>query len=173
MNEIIEILKYIAPALVVFATAYFMLQKLIDNDQRKRKLEMISANQRIITPIRLQAYERLVLFLERIAPDALIMRSMQQQMTAKQMQSEMLSTIRAEYQHNVSQQIYISANAWKVIKSVKENLIKLINSAADNVAPDASAMELGKKILEVMMKLEVSPTEPGLQYLKEEINKFF
>lgn len=173
MNDVLEILKYVVPSLVVFATAYLLIAKMLENEQRKRRNELVIANKKMITPIRLQAYERLVLFLERISPNSLIMRLQSGNMTAKQMQAEMLATIRAEYDHNVSQQIYVSSKAWKIIRSARENLVKMINTAADNVKDDAPAMELSKILLELLMKLEMSPTDAAIEVIKNEVRQYY
>ena len=74
MEDILDILKYILPSGIVFATAYFLLKAFIDNDNRKKLIEIKTNNQALINPIRLQAYERIILLLERISPGSLIMR---------------------------------------------------------------------------------------------------
>jgi len=109
--EILEVLKYTLPALIVFLTAYFLIRAFIRNDQDKRKHEIVLQNQKNVTPVRLQAYERVILFLERISLESLIMRTSKQGMTSKQIQTSMLNTIRAEFEHNLSQQVYITPAA--------------------------------------------------------------
>ncbi len=173
METALDILKYILPSLVVFATAYFVIVKFLENDHKKHRYKIVSDNRKILIPIRLQAYERLALFLERISPESLIMRIQVPGYTAQQMQAELHNTIRIEFEHNLSQQIYISAEAWKVIKSSKENVIKLINSAAGGINPESSAFELNKAILNTMMKMENSPVATGLDFLKKEIQQFY
>jgi len=169
MTETLEILKYTIPALIVFFTTYFTVKKFQDTDHKKRMLEFRFNNQKIITPIRLQAYERLTLLLERIAPDSMIMRIQNPNMTSFQLQSEMLNQIRAEFEHNLSQQIYVSGSAWKVVKGAKENLIKLINTCSTKIPKEAPAMELSKKILETLIESKNSPTQVAIDYLKTEI----
>ncbi len=171
--EILEILKYTIPSFVVFITAYFILNKLIDNETRKRTFELSERNTELITPVRLQAYERLALFLERISPEFLIMRTNQPGMTAKQLQTELLSVIRSEFEHNLSQQIYVSQKVWIVIKNCRANLLKIINSASDLVSPDSPSINLSKVILEKIMAMEQSPTDEALDFLKKEIREIF
>ena len=167
--EIMEILKYTIPALIVFLTTLFVVRSYYKNDQEKRKNEIRMLNQKIITPIRLQAYERIVLFLERISPDSVIMRLNDPKMKAAQLQSDILSTIRAEFEHNLSQQIYVSNKAWEVVKSARSSIIQIINKAAEKVKPDAPAYELSKVILESMMEASKTPVMVAIEFLKKEM----
>jgi hypothetical protein len=171
--EVLEILKYTLPALIVFLTAVIIIRRFIKNDQERRRFELRVMNQKNITPVRLQAYERIVLLLERIAPDSLIMRLNEPNLTAGELQANMLKTIRAEFDHNLSQQVYVSNRAWEVVKSAKSNIIKIINTASDSVKPDAPAFTLSKRILESMMKVNKSPTTVAIEYLKDEMQKYF
>lgn len=173
MNVVLEILKYILPALIVFFTAFFSIRLMIRNDQKKREQELILKNKTVVTPVRLQAYERLVLLLERISPDALIMRFNKDNLTSKQLQNEMLKTIRSEFDHNVAQQIYISSRAWEVIKSARENTVKLINTTAQGIKPDAPSIHLSKALLEKMMAQTQTSNRAAIEYLKREIRQYF
>lgn len=171
--EILDILKYTLPALIVFFTSYFLIKAFIQNDQEKRKHEIILQNQKTITPIRLQAYERVTLFLERVSLESLIMRTSKQGMTSKQIQTSMLNTIRAEFEHNLSQQVYMTSAAWELIKNAKSNTIKIINSSADHVKPGAPAIEFSRYILEKVIEMDKEPTKVALEYLKKEVSTFF
>ncbi len=166
-------MKYTLPSFIVFLTAYFIIKKFMDNETKKRAFEISSMNSELITPVRLQAYERLALFLERISPEFLIMRSNKPGMTAKQLQTELLSVIRSEFEHNLSQQIYISNKAWEVVKNCRANLLKIINTSADVVSPDSPSITLSKTILEKIMDMEKSPTDEALEFIKNEIQKTF
>ncbi|GAB4285948.1 MAG: hypothetical protein Kow0068_11480 [Marinilabiliales bacterium] len=130
-------------------------------------------NQSLITPIRLQAYERLVLFLERIQPNSLIMRTQKKEQTARQLQSELLSTIRSEFEHNLSQQVYISTNAWEIVKSAKENTLRIINSASDEIGENDDAMALSKAIITKVVDVGKSPSDLAIEYLKKEVGQYF
>ncbi len=173
METLFEVLKYTLPSLIVFGTSYLIIRSFLETDQKKRKMELRMANLKTITPIKLQAYERLTLFLERISPESIIMRIMEPKMTSRQLQSGLLKVIRAEYEHNLSQQIYISAQAWAVIKTSKEQTIKLINSSMDKVDRDSPAIELSKTILESTVALNASPTQAAIDFLKGEIQQVF
>jgi hypothetical protein len=173
MDTILELLKYILPALIVFFTAYFSIRILIKNDQKRRDFEIMVKNKNVITPIQLQAYERLTLFLERISPDALVMRLNKENLTSQQLQNEILKTIRAEFEHNVSQQVYISSKAWEMIKHAKERTIKLINTTATTVKPDTPAIHLSKAVLEKVAEQDEIATRAAIEYLKQEVRNYF
>jgi len=170
---ILEILKYTLPALIVFLTAYFVLTKLVNNENKRRNTETILNNQKMITPIRLQAFERMILLLERISPQSLIIRSQKPNMTNQDLQNTLLKNIRTEFEHNMAHQLYISDKAWEMIKSAKENLLKLINQNAIAVKPDGPAIQLSKNILEVIMQPDKDPTQKAINYLKSEIRTLF
>jgi hypothetical protein len=121
----------------------------------------------------LQAYERVVLLLERISPESLIMRTQKSSMSSKQFQSLLISSIRAEFEHNLSQQIYISQNSWEAVKNAKESIIKLINVAAARLKPEATSAELGKTILEMYVSIEIQPVTSAIKIVKDEISSEF
>jgi len=173
MDAFFEVLKYTLPALIVMGTAYLLIRTFIDDERQKRRIEFRTNNQKTITPIRLQAYERIVLFLERISPDSLIIRLQSSDLTSQKLQSDMLSLIRAEFEHNMSQQIYISSQAWEVTKNAKENIIKIINTAADKIKPESTSIELSKKILESLVTFEKLPNHSAIDFIKNEVTQFF
>ena len=173
MNVIIEILKYTIPAIIVLITSAILIKQMIRNDQNRRNYEIALGNQKIITPIRLQAYERITLLLERISPESLIMRVNKPEYTAKQLQVELLNTVRSEFDHNVSQQIYVSSQVWEIIKNARTNTVKTINSSASRVKPDAPAFNLSKLILEDLMLQDKSPVSIALEALKNEVKKLY
>jgi len=168
-----EILKIVLPALLVFLASYLAINRLLREEADRRKAERTFANQRISTPVRLQAYERLVLFLERISPESMIVRVNQPSMSAHSLQSALLGTIRAEWEHNLSQQIYVSNEAWELTRNAKGNVIKLLNICAERVDPEAPSIVFSQKILELMVELEQHPTSLAIEQLKKEVGEFF
>ncbi len=171
MEELLEILKYTLPSIVVFGTAYYLIKMMVDNEQRRRQQDIVMANQKTITPIRLQAYERVVLFLERISPNSLLIRLQKPSMKSRELHKAMLETIRMEFEHNLSQQVYLSNDAWSAVVSAKENMVKLINSIAGNMKKEATAMDLSKKIVEVLMQVDSTPTSVALEIVKKEFRE--
>jgi hypothetical protein len=171
MEILADILKITLPALIVFLTAWLVLKNMIRNDQDKRRQEVILQNSRTVTPIKLQAYERIVLFLERISLESLLLRVSVQDMTAQQLHSAILNAIRSEFEHNLSQQIYMSQQAWEVVRNARSNMIKIINSEVEKLPPDSSAMTLSKKLLERIIELEQEPTRAAIDFVKAEIGR--
>jgi hypothetical protein len=90
-------------------------------------------------------------------------------MTASQLHSALLSAIRSEFEHNLSQQIYMSQKAWEVARNARSNMIKIINSEAEKLSADATAMSLSKLLLEKVIELEQEPTRAAIDFLKAEI----
>jgi hypothetical protein len=105
-------------------------------------------------PLQLQAYERLVLLCERIALPNLISRLSQPGLSAKEMQVFLLETIKQEFEYNASQQIYVSQPAWEAVRNLRDQNMLTINSIAKTLAPDATARELNKQIIESLMQEE-------------------
>jgi hypothetical protein len=171
--DILEFLKYIIPASIVFFTVWVIIYKYFTNIEKMRKVDLMIENKRIIIPLRLQAYERVILFLERISPESLVMRVSQPGFSCRQLQSELLSSIRAEYEHNLSQQLYISPEGWKLVSSARGNIIKLINTAGDHVKPEAPCMNLSSKILDMIMAADKVPTTDAIEFLKKEVQTLF
>ncbi len=170
---IAEILKYTLPALFVFLATYLVMSKMVKSEQLRLKAENVLNNQKIITPIRLQAYERMVLLMERISPQSLIMRTQRQNITNQELQSALLKTIRSEFEHNMAHQLYISDKAWEMVRMAKEDCIKFINQTALQTKPDGNSLQLCKLILENTMDRELDPTTKAIGYLKEEIRTLF
>lgn len=166
---IYDILLITIPSLIVFLTSFFLVRNLLRNDQEKRKQEIILQGNRTITPIRLQAYERLVLFLERISLESLLIRVHASGMTASQLHSALLTSIRNEFEHNLSQQIYVSAKAWEVVKNARSNLLKLINTEFEKLPENTSGIEFSRKLLERVMELDKEPTKVAVEFLKNEV----
>lgn len=174
MEYFIDILKIILPAGLVFAAAYFIIKSFLDNDQKRRDGEIKKLNQVTIIPLRLQAYERIVLFLERVNPSSLVVRVNKNGMSAQQLHLELIKTIKTEYEHNLSQQIYMSAGAWELVKTTKEEIIKLINISSTKVPHDNTSNELAMMVINITSNLgKKLPNDIALDYIKKEVSQIF
>lgn len=174
MEAIIELLKIILPATVVFLAVYFLFQKFFKNEQERRDHDIKKAALNLTTPQKIQAYERIVIFLERIHPSNLVVRVNKHGFTSRQLHHELINSIKSEYEHNISQQIFVSHNTWELVKTAKEELIKLINIAATKIPGDAPSNELAMMILNIVGGLDKKmPSELALEYAKKEIAKIF
>lgn len=169
MEAFLEILKIVLPAAMVFVATYLILKSMLENDQKKREYELRKKNNDAVLPLKIQAFERLVIYLERINPNTLVVRVNKNGMNAHQLQSELIKTIKSEYEHNLSQQIYISYGSWELVKTAKEELIKLINISATKVHHEAPSNELAMMILNIAAGLEKKlPNDVALEYIKKE-----
>jgi hypothetical protein len=128
---------------------------------------------KIILPLRLQAYERIILFLERITPSSLVMRVNQPGFTAAQLQLGLVRTIREEFEYNLSQQLYISSTSWELVKNAKEETIKMINMASGRISETDPAGELVRIIFELSLENENPPVSTALDMVKREIQQVF
>ncbi len=171
MDLFADILKITIPALLVFLTAWILLRNMFKNSEARRRQEIILQNGRTITPIRLQAYERIILFLERISLESLLVRISTIDMSASQLHSALLTSIRSEFEHNLSQQIYMTPQAWEIVRNARSNMITLINSEAEKMAQDASGLALSRNLLEKIMELEHEPTRAAIDFVKAEVSK--
>ncbi len=170
-NGLWEILKIGIPALIVFLTAYFMFRDMLENNQKQREMELELKNSKLILPIKLQAYERLILLLERISPQSLLMRISPHDLNVVDYQQELLSQIRHEFEHNLSQQIYVSQILWETIRRAKENLVQIINNSADEFKNDAPALVLSNKIIENYLESNDQLIANAVNTLKKEFSK--
>lgn len=173
METLLEILKYTLPALIVFFTVLVMLRKWSKNEQLRRENEFNLHITDDVLPVRLQAYERSILLLERISPESLLMRTNHSSYNALQLQKELLTQITSEFDHNIAQQTYISTEAWEKIKIAKNQIITLVNETAKEVKPDAAGGTLAKLILERMSELNKLPAQVAINFLKEEVKNLF
>lgn len=170
----LEILKYTLPALIVFLTAYFLLTRYMQKEAAAKAIELKMNRDKEIVMLRLQAYERLALFLERINFAAVITRVRTPDMLASELQYAMVKNIREEFDHNLSQQVYISSNAWNLIVQAKEEMMKTINLIGNQLPPEASAGQLIHALFQGVQRANAPlPTEHALEYLKEEARGLF
>lgn len=172
-DTLLEIAKYILPSLIMGITVIYMVNRYFNDEERKRKQQVFLNNQNMITPLRLQAYERAILFLERISPESLIIRVNKQGYTCQQLQAEMMNTIRSEFEHNIAQQVYMSHQAWEVLKIARAKTIQLINTMADKVDKTSPSINLSKAILESLVDAEKAPATDAIILIKSEIGQLF
>lgn len=173
MNAIIEFGKILIPASVVLYAVYLVVKSFISREIELKKLEVRSRAIETVLPARLQAYERMTLFLDRIEPQNLLIRLTNPGLSARDFQKILLDEIRNEYNHNASQQVYMSEEVWSLIRNAKEELIILINEASMRVAGEASSIDLSKKIFEMSMDKKVDLINHALSEVKKEISQLF
>ena len=184
MDVLINILIEAIPTLIIgFVLIYlfheavrFVKARDLQQLNNKRPATQVAgapAQSDAVLKLELQAAERFALYLERIAPARLVMRLHRAGMDAKMLQSEMLRAIREEFDHNLSQQIYVSEEAWSLIKKAKEEMVSFITACGERLPADATALELSKVIFEGASKAERLPSDIALQYLRTETRGLF
>lgn len=172
MVTVLEILKYTVPAIIVLIASYLIVQKFLVSEIKRKQLTLFNETQEITARLRLQAYERLVLFIERIHPRNLVPRTYQSGMTVADLQGALIFNIKTEFEHNLSQQIYVSKEVWDTVRGVKEQEMGMVNQLAQQLKPDAPAKELHMRIIDFVMTAEGSmPTDVALQIINEEAKR--
>ncbi|MGF7138974.1 DUF7935 family protein [Roseimarinus sediminis] len=159
------------PLIIVFLFVYYMLKSFFDQFEKQRKQERLLKFSEETLPIRLQAYERLSLFMERIKPESMIMRKAKSGMSTRDLQQALLENIREEYEHNLSQQIYISAECWSMIGAARQSIMQLISSTADEYPPDSPYMEYATDLLESYASASDDPLTLALNFLQKEVRE--
>ncbi|PJJ59029.1 DUF7935 family protein [Hymenobacter chitinivorans] len=172
---IFELLKIILPALLVAGSLFYLIQNYLEKEQQRRLIELRLENSKTTLPLRLQAYERVTLLLERITPNNLLVRLSSAGQTASEYHRLLMTEIRAEYEHNLSQQLYMSPETWEQVKQSKENILTMINKAyhALPTPQQARGTELAKRVLETLITDEIDPTTQALLAVKREAAGLF
>lgn len=173
MEVFLEILKIVLPSVVVFFAAYFTLKKVLDAQYEKQLAELRNERAKDFSPMRLQAYERLVLFLERISPNNLVLRIHQKGMSARYFQLELIKAIRSEFEHNLTQQLYVSGNSWKMVVGAKEEMIKLVGIAGAGLEKDSTSEDLSQILIKNTAEVQNLPTRVAIDYLRKELRRMF
>ena len=174
MEEILEILKYTLPAFIVGGTAYLLVSRKLDEDRELQKIKLHAEHGKEMLPLRLQAYERLALFLERIDFVNLLPRTNSAEYTVKDFQQALIITVKSEFEHNLSQQIYVSGEVWVATKIAKDETIKLINLVSASLDPAAPSKELYTKLLEIVLSNEGgNAARRSLGVLNTEVKNLF
>lgn len=173
MELLSDFLKLIVPAGLVLYGMYLTVKLLLEREADRHQYEVKARYTETVVPIRLQAYERMVLFLERISPNNLLLRLGGSSTTVLDFQQRLLQEIRDEYNHNLSQQVYMSQAVWEQIQGAMNEVTTLINQASGDTRPDAPALDLSKRIFERIIQKDKQPTSDALKALKEEIQTMF
>lgn len=164
---IIEIAKFLLPCATIVLIAYWLINRPI----KLEKLRLESANFKVIAPIKLAAYERLVLFLERTSPDEILNREIENNMSTFELQVKLLRVIREEFEHNVAQQIYVTPKEWQAVVDAKNDILQLINICATQVNSNEKAITLAQTIIRTYNESAQTPTQTAIALLKNEISR--
>lgn len=165
------ILLALLPGVLVAVLAYVLIEKFLNNENLRRRIEIQKVAMEQVTPQRLAAYERMALFLERIKPSAMI-RRIDAQSTAKNYETILIQTVQSEWEHNLSQQIYVNPDTWKLIYSAKNATQNFIRQCAADLGTEATAQELQAFIVEKTFE-HGTPSNDALLKLQVDIQGNF
>ena len=173
MDIFLDTFRTVFPSILILIVVYLMMSNFLDNEDKRRKSERIRASQRQSLPIRMQAYERLALFLERISPNSLLLRVKAGKLTNQEYLLLLQQNIRNEFEHNLSQQIYVSDIMLEIVVASKSTMTSIVNTVSADLSPEASGADLSKAILKACMKMENLPSKSALSYLRQEVIEEF
>lgn len=171
-DKILELLAYCLPALITGGVAYYFFNSYLLNEDKRRNFLLKKENQNIALPLRLQAYERMTLFLERISFSKLLVRvkpSAGEKISDYQI--KLIQHIEQEFEHNLAQQIYLTEAGWNAIVAAKNAQIQLIRSFTAEKGTETPA-ELREKLLG-STTIGESPVNAALGYVKNEVKSIF
>lgn len=166
-EAIIQGIGYAIPALVTGAVAYFVMTGLRNQDTSEKKMDLLAAKKKESLPIRLQAYERMLLFCERINPVKMLIRVKPVGTDTDQYLHLLLANIEQEFGHNMVQQLYITDECWNVIIASKSAVINKLKQVAST---SNSANELRENVLLDYAK-KAPPTDTAVAFLKNQVKK--
>jgi len=161
MQTLLEIIKLTIPGLLTFLAAYFVLKTYMENQQKLQQLKMQQEQMKSTLPLRLQAYERLSLFCERIALP-------KPEMTSGELRIALLLAIQQEYEHNITQQVYVSNQLWEIIKIARDEAVNAVSIIAEKVGGQSEGGELANRLLNYVNQQEVMAVEKALVAIKKE-----
>lgn len=169
-DQIFQLFAYLLPAVVTGAVAFYFFRLHTRNEEGRRRFLIHKDSQKETLPIRLQAYERMALFLERITVNNLVVRVAPKSSNKSEYENLLIKQIENEFEHNLSQQIYISDECWSIIKTAKNATIRIIRSAG--MSSTESADKLREDILNQAME-KASPSSAALAFIKKEVSELW
>jgi len=171
------VLIALLPSIVVFLTAFYLIRGFLAAQNAERlaahRIAQVQDDHRQTLPLRLQAYERLTLFLERIDPGPLLLRVHKSNMGSRTLHSELVATVREEFEHNVTQQIFVSDRTWTKVRQAKDETIRLLNLSYEQTGDSPAATDLSRHIFGNVGKLTHTPSQEALLVLRDEVKKMF
>ncbi len=173
MELFFEVLKYTIPALVVFATAYYILKMLLDERQRIDQAILRNDSQKITLPLRLQAYERLTLLCDRAGVINTMFRVRAPGMKVRDLRASLMLAISQEFDHNTSQQLYVSETLWRIIQFAKNETLTLVTTAGGDLDPNGDAELLFNTLIEELEQQDPPVLQKAIMAIRTEAGQLF
>ncbi len=173
MTVFLEILKIAIPTIVVALTAFFIVREMMRRQIQMHSQYLHGQRQSNTMPLRMQAYERLSLFTERLSLPGLLMRTFNEEMTATTLRLTMLLNIQQEFEHNITQQVYVSDQLWKIVEATRDDLIEFITVVSEKVPKDAPARQLRDALIGYQQQRESDPIATAQMAIRKEATSLF
>lgn len=170
-NYLFEIVKLTISGLLVVMAAFYIAKPYLERSEKQQLIGLKHSFTKETLLLRLQAYERLALFIDRINPINLLVRLNDQNYSAEELHYLVLKEIRNEYQHNITQQIYVSNASWQIVKRVKNDTVTLMNGAIKTMPPQANCREFSRLVLDQISRMENSPYEIAALLIHDEASQ--
>lgn len=170
-TKIIELAAYTLPALITGGVSYFLFHSFFKNEENRRRFELLKENQKLALPVRLQAYERMVLFLERINPAQMLLRVSPPSTNKADYATLLVHTIQTEFEHNLTQQVYLTANTWDIVNKAKNSTIQMIRQ--QSLLEEVTTAEKLREAVLIQLTETESPSNIAINYLKEDLKTVF
>jgi uncharacterized membrane protein YraQ (UPF0718 family) len=171
LDKIIDLLFNLLPALLVGAIAFYFFKEHIQNEAGRRRFLLQKDIQKEAFPLRLQAYERMALFLERISPSKLLLRTQPTSSKKEDYENLLIATIEQEFEHNLSQQIYVTDECWNIITAAKNATIQIIRKA--NLLEKTDTANKLREVILTELAERQPPSNAALSYIKQEVSKMW
>lgn len=166
-DKLIESIVYILPAAVTGLVSYYMFNRLIAQQKPKSRMEILAQKNKDTLPIKLQAYERMLLFCERINPVKMLVRIKPISDDTQDYLQLLIANVEQEFEHNLVQQIYISNDTWTAILATKSSVINKLRQVAET---SKSANELRENVI-IHYSKTLPPTDTPISFIKNEVKK--
>lgn len=173
MEEFVNILMGVVPAVVVGVVAYMLINRFLEAEKGRHIMEIRKEGVKYSIPVRMQAYERMILLLERLDPVKAVNRVIQPGMTSRELQKKVLSDLRNEFEHNITQQLYVSTTAWAEVKKAKDESMKILAITISRTPDNGDAIEYTKVLIQVLAEVQSSPTVGAIEVVRNEAKKIF
>ena len=170
---LIDLLTLSAGIFAALIAFYYFVKSDIHRFFDLKTSELNKESRAALLPLRLQAHERLIIFVERINPANLLVRLHQQGIGVKELQNLVVNDVKSEFQHNIAQQLYVNSVSWNVIRKLKDDTIAMINNVVQGLPEAATGIDLSKKVLQHMATISENPYDLTIDHLKKDIYQLF
>lgn len=174
MEMFLDLLKYTIPGLVVFITAYYLLKLYLDDRLRYEMSIQRNETLKITLPLRLQAYERLTLLCDRVSVPNTLLRVRMPGMTVGDLRGALMLAISQEFDHNTSQQLYVSDTLWQIISFAKNDTLNFVATTAEDLDPKSTAESFVNVLLQELDNKEgATVLQKALVAIRTEAGQLF